>query len=87
MTHPKSLAEIAAQLQGYDPQALPAQEVLNFLAQLVNVVHDTEDVPIFEALNRVIASDVISPIDVPPHDNSAMDGFAFNGSEIGRAHV
>ncbi|MEY3410206.1 MAG: Molybdopterin molybdenumtransferase, partial [Pseudomonadota bacterium] len=35
MTHPKSLAEIAAQLQGYDPQALPAQEVLNFLAQLV----------------------------------------------------
>ena len=82
MTHPKSLAEIAAQLQGYDPQALPAQEVLNFLAQLVTVIHDTQDVPIFEALNRVIAQDVISPIDVPPHDNSAMDGFAFNGAEL-----
>jgi len=82
MTHPKSLAEIAAHLQGYDPQALPAQEVLNFLAQLVNVIHDTQDVPIFEALNRVIAQDVISPIDVPPHDNSAMDGFAFNGAEL-----
>lgn len=82
MTHPKSLAEIAAHLQGYDPQALPAQEVLNFLAQLVTVIHDTQDVPIFEALNRVIAQDVISPIDVPPHDNSAMDGFAFNGAEI-----
>lgn len=82
MTHPKSLAEIAAHLQGYDPQALPAQEVLNFLAQLVTVIHDTQDVPIFEALNRVIAQDVISPIDVPPHDNSAMDGFAFNGAEL-----
>ena len=82
MTHPKSLAEIAAHLQGYDPQALPAQEVLNFLAQLVSVIHDTQDVPIFEALNRVIAQDVISPIDVPPHDNSAMDGFAFNGGEL-----
>ena len=82
MTHPKSLAEIAAHLQGYDPQALPAQEVLNFLAQLVTVIHDTQDVPIFEALNRVIAQDVISPIDVPPHDNSAMDGFAFNGGEL-----
>ncbi len=82
MTQPKSLAEIAAHLQGYDPQALPAQEVLNFLAQLVTVIHDTEDVPIFEALNRVIATDVISPIDVPPHDNSAMDGFAFNGAEL-----
>ncbi|WP_090131428.1 gephyrin-like molybdotransferase Glp [Limnohabitans sp. Rim11] len=82
MTHPKSLAEIAAHLQGYDPQALPAQEVLNFLAHLVTVIHDTQDVPIFEALNRVIAQDVISPIDVPPHDNSAMDGFAFNGAEL-----
>ena len=82
MTQPKSLAEIAAHLQGYDPQALPAQEVLNFLAQLVTVIHDTEDVPIFEALNRVIATDVISPIDVPPHDNSAMDGFAFKGAEL-----
>ena len=82
MTHPKSLAEIAAHLQGYDPQALPAQEVSNFLAQLVTVIHDTQDVPIFEALNRVIAQDVISPIDVPPHDNSAMDGFAFNGAEL-----
>lgn len=82
MTHPKSLSEIAAHLQGYDPQALPAQEVLNFLAQLVTVIHDAQDVPIFEALNRVIAQDVISPIDVPPHDNSAMDGFAFNGAEL-----
>jgi molybdopterin molybdotransferase len=26
-----------------------------------------------------VAKDIISPIDVPPHDNSAMDGFAFNG--------
>jgi len=30
MTHSKSLADIAANLQGYDPQALPAHEVLNF---------------------------------------------------------
>ncbi|MEY3427780.1 MAG: Molybdopterin molybdenumtransferase, partial [Pseudomonadota bacterium] len=82
MTHPKSLAEIAAQLQGYDPQALPAQEVLNFLAQLVTPLQDTEDVAIFEALNRVIAADVISPVDVPPHDNSAMDGFAFDGTQL-----
>ena len=82
MTHPKSLAEIAAHLQGYDPQALPAQEVLNFLAQLVTPIKDTQDVAIFEALNRVIAADVISPVDVPPHDNSAMDGFAFDGKQL-----
>ena len=73
MTQSKSLADIAANLQGYDPQALPAHEVLNFLNQLVTPISEVEDVPIFQALNRVIAKDVISPIDVPPHDNSAMD--------------
>ena len=82
MTHSKSLADIAANLQGYDPQALPAHEVLNFLNQMVTPISEVEDVPIFEALNRVIAKDVISPIDVPPHDNSAMDGFAFKGDAL-----
>ena len=85
MSHSKSLEEIAANLQGYDPQALPADDVLSFLKQLVTPISEVEDVPIFEALNRVIAQDVISPIDVPPHDNSAMDGFAFKGDTL-QAH-
>ena len=82
MTQSKSLAEIAANLQGYDPQSLPANEVLNFLGQLVTPITALEDVPVFEALNRVIGADVISPINVPPHDNSAMDGYAFNGIQL-----
>lgn len=80
MTHPPSLADIAAKLEAYDPQALPANEVLNFLDHLVTTVHESESVDIFEALGRVTAQDVISPINVPPHDNSAMDGFAFDGA-------
>ena len=82
MTHPPSLADIAAQLEAYDPQALPANEVLNFLDHLVTPVQDSESVDIFAALGRVTAQDVISPINVPPHDNSAMDGFAFDGSQL-----
>ena len=82
MTHAKSIDEIAASLQGYDPQALPAQDVLKFLSELVTGVSETESVDIFEALGRIVAKDVISPIDVPPHDNSAMDGFAFNGKHL-----
>ena len=82
MTHPPSLADIAAQLEAYDPQALPANEVLNFLDHLVTPVFDSESVDIFAALGRVTAQDVISPINVPPHDNSAMDGFAFDGSQL-----
>jgi molybdopterin molybdotransferase len=82
MTHPPSLADIAAQLEAYDPQALPANEVLNFLDHLVTPVQDSESVDIFAALGRVTAQDVISPLNVPPHDNSAMDGFAFDGTQL-----
>ena len=45
-------------------------------------VEATLDLPLFEALGRVLAEDVVSPLDVPPHDNSAMDGYAFAGQEL-----
>ncbi len=76
----KSIAEISAQLQGYDPQALSAEAVNEFLTRLVEPVTQTESVGIFDALDRVLAQDLVSPISVPPHDNSAMDGYAFDGA-------
>jgi molybdopterin molybdotransferase len=78
----KTLEQIAAALQGYDPQALSAQTVGQFLAQLGTPVNQTEELPIFQALGRVLALDVVSPISVPPHDNSAMDGYAFDGAQL-----
>ncbi len=78
----KSVAQIAAQLQGYDPQALSAGQVNEFLARLVEPVTQIEAVGIFDALDRVLAQDLVSPISVPPHDNSAMDGFAFDGAQL-----
>src|SRR4029434_5912263 len=38
--------------------------------------------PIRTALGRVLAHDIVSPIDVPAHDNSAMDGYALRGSDL-----
>jgi molybdopterin molybdotransferase len=55
---------------------------LNFLDHLVSPVQDSEAVDIFAALGRITAQDVISPLNVPPHDNSAMDGFAFAGAQL-----
>lgn len=80
----KTIEQIAAELQGYDPQALSATTVNEFLSRLVEPVTTTEELGIFEALDRVLARDVISPISVPPHDNSAMDGFAFAGAQLNR---
>ena len=78
----KTLDQIAAALQGYDPKALSASAVNDFLSQLVEPVAATESVGVFAALDRVLAEDVISPISVPPHDNSAMDGFALAGEQL-----
>ena len=78
----KSIDQIAAELAGYDPNSLRADKVNAFLAELVNPVADVETVTLFDGLNRVLAEDIISPISVPPHDNSAMDGFAFDGAQL-----
>ena len=77
-----SLNEIAERLQGYDPQALSARYVNEFLAQLVQPVREHEIVPLMQAHGRILAQDVVSPISVPPHDNSAMDGYALCGADL-----
>ena len=80
----KSLDDIAAALQGYDPQALSVNQVNAFLAELVQSVSadESQDVYLFDALGRVLAQDVVSPINVPAHNNSAMDGFAFDAAQL-----
>lgn len=77
-----SLAQIAARLQGYDPRALPVATAQAFIAALVPVVAQAEALPVRDALGRVLAADLISPIDVPAHHNAAMDGYALRGSEL-----
>ncbi|MBU3620575.1 gephyrin-like molybdotransferase Glp [Polynucleobacter sp. CS-Odin-A6] len=45
----------------------------------LNHASDIESIPLDQAINRILAEDLLSPIDVPAADNSAMDGFALNG--------
>ncbi len=78
----KTIEQIASELQGYDPGALRADAVDDFLSRLVEPVRETEPVSLCAALGRVLAADLISPINVPPHDNSAMDGYAFAGASL-----
>ncbi len=42
----------------------------------------TETVPLLEAQDRVLAEDVVSPLDLPPHTNSAMDGYAVRALDV-----
>ena len=78
----KTLEQIAAELQHHDPQDMHVDAVGAFLQRLAKPVTEVETVGIFDALGRVLAHDVVSPLSVPPHDNSAMDGYAFDGSQL-----
>ena len=77
-----TLDDIARTLQGYDPQALRMADATTFIDRLVAPVQGTEVLPLRQCLGRVLAEDLISGMAVPAHDNSAMDGFAFNGEAL-----
>ncbi|WP_213226229.1 gephyrin-like molybdotransferase Glp [Caballeronia sp. NK8] len=79
--------EFSACVAHYDPNALPveaAQEIVRQWAMPRSRDGQSERVGLHDALGRVLAEDVISPIDVPAFDNSAMDGYAFAGAALAR---
>jgi molybdopterin molybdotransferase len=53
----------------------------------LNHASDIESVTLDQAINRILAEDLLSPIDVPAADNSAMDGFAFHGDCLGNSET
>ena len=81
MTTP-TLQEIASCVSGYDPNALPVAQAQEFIARLVPRIEAVEMLALRAALGRVLARDIVSAINVPAHDNSAMDGYALRGSDL-----
>jgi molybdopterin molybdotransferase len=77
-----SLQQIASCVAGYDPSALPVAQAQEFIARLVPRVEAVEMLPIRSALGRVLARDIVSAINVPASDNSAMDGYALRGADL-----
>jgi molybdopterin molybdotransferase len=66
----------------YDPNSMPVAKARAFIHQFLDPVTGTLRVPVRSALGRVLAEDVLSPVDVPAHRNSAMDGWALRGADL-----
>ena len=77
------LGDITAAL---DPNAVPVTAAQRVIRQFVQPVRGVEMVALRAALGRVLAADIVSPISVPAHDNSAMDGFTFAGAQLSDTH-
>ena len=66
----------------YDPNSLPVEEARARIRGFLRPVTAVERVHIRGALDRVLAADIQSPLDVPGHDNSAMDGWAVRFADL-----
>ena len=66
----------------YDPNSLHVDRARQLILDLLVPVTGHERVFVRQALDRVLSEDVISPIDVPAHDNSAMDGWALRFDDL-----
>ena len=51
-------------------------------AAALHAITETESVSTFDALGRVLAADVLSALDVPPADNTSMDGYALRAADV-----
>ena len=70
-----------------EPELLPVEIALQRIAQQVQPLSaggadNSEQLGLRESLGRIVAQDILSPINVPAYTNSAMDGYAVNGADI-----
>lgn len=77
-----NLSEVVSCLSDYDPNALPVTQAQLIIREFVSPINAVEKVALRSALDRVLVEDIVSPINVPAHDNSAMDGYAMHGSDL-----
>jgi molybdopterin molybdotransferase len=79
---PPAAAPAPSPAAGGDHDALPVAEAQRIIRERVTPISATERLPLRGALDRVLAEDIISPINVPAYDNSAMDGYALRGADL-----
>src|SRR3979490_2138473 len=77
------MAQLTDDCFAFSGPLLPVDEVERIIRERVTPVAETETVALSVASGRVLASDVIAPIDLPPFDNSAVDGFAVRHADMG----
>jgi len=63
-------------------RSISASEAIEIIKQNITPIMAKQSEPLRHALGRILAEDIISPINVPAHINSAMDGYALAKEEL-----
>ena len=82
MTPISSITRIVSCLDDYDPDALRVDKACEAILACLTPISGVERVATRAALGRVLAEEIIPSIDVPSHDNSAMDGYALRTADL-----
>jgi molybdopterin molybdotransferase len=78
----KDLSNEPGCLAEYDPNAMQIESAKKLISSFIKPIKETESIKLINSLNRVLAVNLVSPINVPNYDNSAMDGFGFSISSL-----
>ena len=78
---PRSLLDIT-RADDYDPNSMPVDQARRHIRHYLTPITTVERVAVRAALGRILADDIVSPIHVPAHDNSAMDGYAVRHADL-----
>ena len=78
----KRIVQIVSGMEGYDPDALHVEKAREAMRACINPITDSERVAVRAALGRVLAQEIVPDINVPAHDNSAMDGYAVRFADV-----
>ncbi len=76
------ILETVSCLDGYDPNALRVDKAAAAIRACLSPIKEVEKIAVRQSLGRVLAEDIVPSIDVPAHDNSAMDGYAVRFSDL-----
>src|SRR5580700_8553692 len=77
------MAQLSDDCFAFNGPLLPVADAERLIVERVAPVSECETVPLRAAAGRVLAQDVIAPVNVPPFDNSAVDGYAVRAAELG----
>ncbi|MBO1021716.1 molybdopterin molybdotransferase MoeA [Methylobacterium sp. SD274] len=76
------MAQLTDDCFAFGGQLMSVDDALALIAERLPVVAGIETVPLNEADGRIAAEDVIAGIDLPPFDNSAVDGYALRHTDL-----
>jgi molybdopterin molybdotransferase len=76
------MAQLTDDCFAFSGPLLPVAEMERMIAERVEPVIETERVALANARGRVLSADVVAPLDLPPFDNSAVDGYAVRHRDL-----